>query len=324
MPSNTQQPIENSIDWRSENTMSEFRSRVLAPLSVPLMALAAAGVFVFCISRVLLAVPKYWSTSLAMLLASEVLGVAAVIAVVRKVSSAQKMLIGLLGAMVLVGGGIGFASGIRPIESHGTAITIAAKDSIFDVETLTVPADEEFVLEFSNNDANIPHNVGIYADDTFSESIWVGEVFNGVATVAYDVTPIPSGEYAFRCDIHPDMKGSVVADGEGGHGEGSETEGEPHASGDAIAVSADSFVFSTDVIEVHAGEATTIEFANNDANIPHNIAIYEDDTFSSALFAGEVFKGIATEKYSFTIEEPGSYPFRCDLHPTMLGTVEAT
>lgn len=310
--------------------MSEFRSRVLAPIMVPIVALIGAAILVFAFSRVLLAVPKYWSTSLAMLLAAEVLGVAAIIAAVRRITGAQKILVGLLGAMVLIGGGVGVASGIRPIEAHGNAVTVVATDILFEEEEFTMPADEPFTMEFVNNDANIPHNVSIYEDDSFSNALFLGETFSGVATVVYDIPAIPEGTYAFRCDVHPiDMVGTAVAEAGAGHGGGSSEDGDHgedteddhggEASGDALTVVALNFVFDTDTITVEAGSHVEMLFRNEDENIPHNVAVYTDDSFSEVIFQGEIFNGIAEETYEFDAPPAGEYAFRCDLHPDMKG-----
>lgn len=190
--------------------MNEFRTRVLIPFSIPVGVLAVVAVFVFAFSRVLLAVPKYWSVSLAILLAAEILGIAGILAAVRKVERTQQILVAALGTIVLVGGGFGFASGIRPIEVHASGVEISALGLAFDTETLTVPADAAFNLIFANNAAGIPHNVSIN-DGEGVENLFRGEIFNGVATKVEEVPALPAGEYTFQCDVHPDMTGTVTA-----------------------------------------------------------------------------------------------------------------
>lgn len=309
--------------------MSEFRSRVVGPFLVPVVALIVGGIFVFALSRVLLAVPKYWSVSLAGLLAAEILGVAAVLAAVRKVTGAQKGLVGLLGVIVLAGGGIGFAEGIRPIETHGAGLAIAASGLAFDVSELVGPADEETTLEFDNQDANIPHNVSIVDAGT---PLFTGEIFNGPASKVYELPAIPAGTYEFRCDVHPTMTGTYVAGGEGGEHGGSAEGGTPEPQetsstdagehGGSTIVAAGS-VFDLAELTVAAGAETHLTFQNDDAGIPHNVAIYADDTAGENLFRGETVTGPISTTYVFTIEEPGEYFFRCDVHPTMAGRLIA-
>jgi plastocyanin len=91
------------------------------------------------------------------------------------------------------------------------AIVVTAKDLKFGQAEITVPADEAFDLVLDNQE-NIPHNVAIYTDDSASTKISVGEIFSGPAQKTQAVPAMAAGTYFFRCDVHPDMKGSVVAE----------------------------------------------------------------------------------------------------------------
>jgi plastocyanin len=64
----------------------------------------------------------------------------------------------------------------------------------------------------------------------------------------------------------------------------------------------------------------TINFDNKD-NVPHNFALYETSAASNPIFVGEVITGPQTITYEFSGPlEPGTYFFRCDVHPlTMTG-----
>lgn len=67
--------------------------------------------------------------------------------------------------------------------------------------------------------------------------------------------------------------------------------------------------------------AFTIAFDNQDAGIPHNIAIFSGDPHSNpnakVLFRGETFNGVAAGALP-----PGTYHFHCDVHPQqMQGTI---
>lgn len=89
------------------------------------------------------------------------------------------------------------------------AASIDANNLTFSSATLAVPAGVPFKLFFRNLEG-APHNVAIYQDSSASQKIFVGEtVTNAAAT--YDVPAIPAGQYFFRCDVHPDMKGTVQA-----------------------------------------------------------------------------------------------------------------
>jgi plastocyanin len=80
--------------------------------------------------------------------------------------------------------------------------------------------------------------------------------------------------------------------------------------------------FDPTEISLPAGQASTITFDNQDGGIPHNISIYADDTYAKALFTGDLVTGVASVDYEVPALDPGTYPFRCDVHPaTMTGTV---
>ena len=73
-------------------------------------------------------------------------------------------------------------------------------------------------------------------------------------------------------------------------------------------------------ITVPAGQPVSLTADNVDAGIPHNWAVYTDDS-ASELIAGTPICVDCTETISFDPPEPGVYFFRCDVHPLqMVGT----
>ncbi|HSK51889.1 MAG TPA: cupredoxin domain-containing protein [Clostridia bacterium] len=94
---------------------------------------------------------------------------------------------------------------------EGDVIQISAEAVQFDQDTLTVPADAPFQIEFANNDAGIQHNVEI--KDASGQSLYRGEIFPGVETRTYDdIPPLPAGTYQFICTVHPNMIIEVTAE----------------------------------------------------------------------------------------------------------------
>lgn len=93
----------------------------------------------------------------------------------------------------------------------GDVVTVTAKDMQFTDAEVTVPAGVAFDLVFDNQEG-APHNVAIYTDSSASTKISVGEIFSGAAQKTQAVPALDPGTYFFRCDVHPDMTGTIVAE----------------------------------------------------------------------------------------------------------------
>lgn len=101
---------------------------------------------------------------------------------------------------------------------------------------------------------------------------------------------------------------------------------DPRAEVSNVTVVAQGVAFDTDEIEVTAGATLELEFTNEDA-VPHNVAVYETEAATGPLFVGEIITGPSrTTTYEFDAPpEPGTYFFRCDIHPTtMVGDFKTT
>jgi plastocyanin len=96
------------------------------------------------------------------------------------------------------------------VPGGGAVVEVTARNIQFDASTLTAPASQAFTLVFHNEDPGVPHNVAIYTDSSASSSVFTGKVFNGKAIMDYAVPAIPTGSYFFRCDVHPQMNGTLV------------------------------------------------------------------------------------------------------------------
>jgi plastocyanin len=115
----------------------------------------------------------------------------------------------------------------------------------------------------------------------------------------------------------------ILAACAGGNGDGGTPAGDG-GGGDpsAITVAAADLVFDTDQIDAPAGEAFAIEFVNDDS-VPHNIAIYTDESKSETLFEGEIINGGERITYQVPALDAGDYYFDCQVHPDMNGSVTA-
>ncbi|HTY14932.1 MAG TPA: cupredoxin domain-containing protein [Methanoregulaceae archaeon] len=104
-----------------------------------------------------------------------------------------------------------------PGAGPGVTLPIAAKNVLFNVTSITVPAGATVTVYFDNQDAGIPHNFAVYTNQQATTKIFVGQIINGPGTTTYTFTaPSTPGSYWFRCDVHPTvMYGTlnVVANG---------------------------------------------------------------------------------------------------------------
>lgn len=112
-------------------------------------------------------------------------------------------------AVLIAGCGSTAGADAPPPSSPPGGAVIVANGQAFDRAELSVPAGHEFPLLFENRES-APHNVNIL-DVASGESLFAGEIFGGSGTRTYQVPAIPAGTYRFRCDVHPDMAGTLIA-----------------------------------------------------------------------------------------------------------------
>ena len=131
------------------------------------------------------------------------------------------------------------------------------------------------------------------------------------ATVTFDAP----GSFAYACQIHPAMTGTVMVRDASGAVPGTPA-ASPAASpsaGSAASVTIKDFAFAPPELSIDAG--STVTWTNEDST-PHT-ATAEDGSFDT----GRIDPGSSA---SHTFDTPGSYPYICAFHPTMHGTVIVT
>ncbi len=90
-------------------------------------------------------------------------------------------------------------------------------------------------------------------------------------------------------------------------------------SGDVVALelTAEGMVFDKGTLTAPAGSRVSLTFVNREA-VPHNVAFYTDESGADEIFVGEIVTN-ETITYEFDApDEPGTYFFRCDVHPTTM------
>jgi plastocyanin len=92
---------------------------------------------------------------------------------------------------------------------------------------------------------------------------------------------------------------------------------EETGSGD-VAVAIKTFQFSPNPLEVAAG--TTVTWTNQD-DIDHTVTAGTPER-PEGLFDGSLDGEGAT--FNFTFDDPGTYPYFCSIHPSMLGQVRVS
>jgi plastocyanin len=290
------------------------RQSLLLPILIPVGGLVAIVLVLFTFSRVLLSVKPNAATAVAFVAAAGIMAVAAFVASRRHVTGAALgAFVGAAAGIAMLAGGIAIAV-IGPPEEEVEPFhaTIAAPEGAiqagFSTDALTFEANVPVELEFDNEDPGVGHNVQILdGPDESAPSLFDGPAITGPDTTTYDIAPMAPGEYFFLCRLHPGtaMQGTItVQEGAGG-----------------VTVVAENTAFDTDEIRLPAETPTTLTLDNRDATA-HNLSIYEDETASSdPLFTFEAFTGPKSEPFPVDPIPEGEYYFRCDIHPTMEGTV---
>ena len=86
-------------------------------------------------------------------------------------------------------------------------------------------------------------------------------------------------------------------------------------------MTAKNVAFEQTTLTAPANKPFKIDFDNEDAGTPHNVAIHEGSASGKEVFKGEIFPGVAKKTYDVPALAAGSYAFVCSVHPNMTGTL---
>ena len=93
------------------------------------------------------------------------------------------------------------------------------------------------------------------------------------------------------------------------------------ATGTLLEITASGVQFDKAELTAPAGVPFQIKFTNNDAGIPHDVAIHKDTPTGEIVWQGDVFSGVDTRTYDVPALAAGTYGFSCIVHPNMTGTL---
>lgn len=205
-----------------QDLVKEVRIRVPLPIVIPLGALVVIGGLVVGFSRILLDVPEPVATAIALVMAVNVLGAAAFIALRPRMSTNTMLELGivvlypLLIGIVLTQTGIlgttkstAAASTSTASSSSSGGLSITAKNVAFDTSKLTVPASGG-KLAFVNDDSTT-HNFAIFKDKSAKDQLFKSPDVGSNQTVDLTLPKLDKGTYYFECQYHPtSMNGTLT------------------------------------------------------------------------------------------------------------------
>jgi plastocyanin len=93
------------------------------------------------------------------------------------------------------------------------------------------------------------------------------------------------------------------------------------AGGTVLDIEAEGIAYKESALTAPADQPFKIDFKNNDAGTPHNVAIHEGSSTGAEVFKGEIFPGVGERTYDVPALKAGAYAFACTVHPNMTGTL---
>jgi len=214
--------------------VEEVRVRVPLPIVIPGVAVLVIGLVAFGVSRILLNVTPNVAVALALVMAVNVLGACAYVALKPTPMTAATWaeLFVVLTYPVIIGWVI-TQTGIAGAEGHGgeehaagggtetsapqepgapsSDLAITAASLAWDTDALLASAEEPLTVTVENKDSAV-HNFSLYEDESLAGEIFIGKDVSANATAEEEIDPLKEGEYYFQCDYHPSMNGTLTAE----------------------------------------------------------------------------------------------------------------
>ncbi len=176
-------------------------------------------------------------------------------------------------------------------------------DEQFVPNTITVQAGESVTFVNADDDEHTATGPGF---DT-------GEMDPGVSvTITFDT----AGSFDFVCQFHPEMRGTVIVEGNGTPAASPVASPVPNTTAVPItetagaAIEIDILDFSFSQADITVAPGTTVTWTNTGV-APHTVSGLPEE--SGTLDTGQSF--------SFTFNDAGTFDYQCAFHPQMVGQV---
>lgn len=85
-----------------------------------------------------------------------------------------------------------------------------------------------------------------------------------------------------------------------------------------IELVAEAIDFSRDELTVPVGEEVTVTLENRDKDVEHNFHVLGAEDATGDEIATPITTGPDTQSVTFTVDEAGTFQFRCDIHTNVM------